>query len=436
VASTISRTSGLAMAVLTMAAALLMSESPAQAGLSTTFTVNSTGDQPDANLADSPNRCDVNLANPGRQCTLRAAIQEANNTAGADRIEFSIGGSAGVKTIRPDSDLPNVTEALFIDGYSQPGARRNTQQIGNNAVLRIQLDGTNADLLGLRIEASNCTVRGLVINRFAGGIALFGNSNRVAGNFIGTNAGGTQDLGNFFEGVGSSGANNTIGGTAPAARNLISGNGEVGFETSGTGDQVLGNYIGTDRSGTQSLGNDQGGVWFFSANNVVGGPADAANVIAFNGGAGVTVFNAGSTGNRILRNSIFSNVGLGIDLSGDGRTANDPAPDADTGPNNLQNWPVLNSARTGARVTRIRGTLESAPSQSFILRFFSTPPGSPAEGKGFLGAKSVETDPAGHASFTFIPNKKVPIGRRATATATDSGGNTSEFSNSRRVAAP
>ena len=49
---------------------------------------------------------------------------------------------------------------------------------------------------------------------------------------------------------------------------------------------------------------------------------------------------------------------------------------------------------------------------------------------------SVDTDPAGQATFIFIPNKKVPTGRRITATATDSGGNTSELSNSRKVMAP
>jgi hypothetical protein len=136
-----------------------------------------------------------------------------------------------------------------------------------------------------------------------------------------------------------------------------------------------------------------------------------------------------------MSNSIFSNGGLGIDLGASGRTANDPD-DADTGSNNLQNFPVLSSATTSSRSTTIKGTLNSTPDTIFTLRFYSNPSSIPDEGKKFLGLKSVHTDAtSGEVSFTFRPGKKVAVGQRITATAAELDSNTSEFSNPRRIVA-
>ena len=141
----------------------------------------------------------------GKQCTLRAAIEEANDTPGPDVINFKIGGTAAVKTISPTSPLPAITDPVTINGYSQPRAKANTKTSGNNAVLKIQLDGTNAGAgaNGLTITAGSSTVRGLVINRFSGdGIRLeTGGNNTTAGNFIGTDSAGTSALGNAGNGV-------------------------------------------------------------------------------------------------------------------------------------------------------------------------------------------------------------------------------------------
>jgi hypothetical protein len=168
-----------------------------------------------------------------------------------------------------------------------------------------------------------------------------------------------------------------------------------------------------------------------SSDNTIGGVTlEAANTIAFSenlrnlGRDGVTV--AGGTGNRILVNEIFSNQGQGIDLSDDGPTANELG-DEDTGPNGLQNFPVLNSAVASGDATTIKGELNSAPDETFKSRFFSNPE-NPDEGKTFLGQKSVTTNVDGAAQFTFVSARSVPVGRPITATATDSDGNTSEFS--------
>lgn len=112
--------------------------------------------------------------------------------------------------------------------------------------------------------------------------------------------------------------------------------------------------MGTDATGTKKLGNYQGVYVYDASNNTVGGStAGASNVISDNDGSGVSIYGDDATGNRILSNSIFSNGGLGIDLGDDGPTANDPG-DTDTGPNDLQNKPVLTSARTESLKTTIR----------------------------------------------------------------------------------
>jgi Right handed beta helix region len=216
--------------------------------------------------------------------------------------------------------------------------------------------------------------------------------------------------------VSLNGANNsTIGGTSPAARNLISGNVRSGVEVfNGSGNTIQGNLIGPDKNGNALV----------DSNAVDGG----------------VVISSG-TGNRISRNSIFSNGDLGIDLGNNGVTAND-LKDPDAGANRLQNYPVITSAQTFASFTSINGRLNSTPStrlttRSFIIQFFSSPAADPSgygEGKTFLGQILVSTNRNGNASFTFTPALAVPEGAFVTATATNKAtGDTSEFSNAKRV---
>jgi CSLREA domain-containing protein len=440
----------------------------AKPAYATTFTVNSTGDGVAATLPDG--NCDVDPRFNVVRCTLREALEEANannnDATVVDTINFNIPSSncnanSGVCTISPGSQLPIITEPVVIDGYTQPGASENTLAVGNNAVLLIRLDGSNAGFAsGLNITANNSVVRGLSVTRFSSsaGITLSGTDNtRIEGNFIGTNPGGTRDLGNgwglflqsHFADSTNKPSNNTVGGTSPEDRNLISGN-STGVEiTSGGGNKVQGNYIGTTKSGTANLGNSSSGVQvtFQGANNTIGGNGAARNTIAFNGGEGVQIgavpSEAGVTGNRIFGNSIFSNGGLGIDLGGDGRTANDPG-DADTGANNLQNFPVITSAKTGRRATTIKGTLNSpleGKNDTFTIQFFKNPESTREEGKKFIGEMTGVTDTDGVIdgiiSFTFKPQKKVKEGMFVTATATytgkPSGDDTSEFSLPKKV---
>src|SRR3954471_10438190 len=97
--------------------------------------------------------------------SLREAIVAANATPGADRVIFNIPGS-GVQTISVLSALPQITESLEIDGYTQPGAKPNSQAIGSDAVVLIQLDAQKNGHVGLTINAPNCRVRGLAVTNF------------------------------------------------------------------------------------------------------------------------------------------------------------------------------------------------------------------------------------------------------------------------------
>ena len=468
------------------------------------------------------------------------------------------------------SSLPVITDPVIIDGYTQPGASPNTNAsgLGSNAVLKIELDGRNAEdgTNGLSIEAGDSTVRGLVINNFSrpindfsgvgiylarkGGNVVEGNfigtdihgaagsgnwwgvlisntsdnlvggtnigsrnviaanksygieitgalatGNLVRGNLIGTDVSGTVALGNLFDGVRLHGgaANNSIGGTFTAARNLISGNDRYGVHiesNSTTGNVVQGNFIGTDVTGTGALGNGFDGVMLdggamgntiggsvggatnvvsgnnrygivldsfatgnriqgnfigvdvtgvaplgnrfhgvrilSASNNTIGGTGgNQGNVIAFNGGVGVSVVSGG--GNAILSNSIFSNNGLGIDLGEDAVTAND-AGDGDPGTNNLQNFPVLISATRGS--ITVLGTLDSIPNNVFRLEFFASAAcdlSGHGEGERFLGFLILTTG-IENTSFEVTLSATVDAGSFVTATATGGDDSTSEFS--------
>jgi len=260
----------------------------------------------------------------------------------------------------------------------------------------------------------------------------------VQGNYIGTDVSGTTALGNGIEGVNISGPGNTIGGTTAQARNIISGNHGNGigiFASSATGNLVQGNYIGTQADGVSPLGNTKSGIEMQSANdNTIGGTAPgAANTIAFNGGDGV--FMSFGTGNAIRANKIVGNTALGIELRNSvhpllGVTPNDPG-DGDTGSNNLQNFPELAVASSGGGTTVIEGTLDSVMETDYAVDFYANlacDPSGHGEGESFLGSTMVSIGLSSPVSFAASFSTEVPVGRFITTTATDSLGNTSEFS--------
>lgn len=397
------------------------------------LTVDTTDDTADGNTSSIA----ALLADRGAdgRISLREAILAANNTANGvspDEIRFDIAG-AGPHTISVTTDLPTITDAVVIDGTTEP-------DFAGTPVIELDGSGAGPASNGLRITSSGSIIRGLAINRFGDeGIEISGagaTGNVIVGNFIGTDPSGTLDRGNAGHGVllENGASNNTIGGTTASQRNVIAGNDQDGVrmqDAGTTNNLVRGNYIGTDMTGSINLGNTGDGVHVSNSASgaTIGGMAAAeGNVIAFNGEEGVHV--SSGTGIAIRRNSIHDNTNLGIDLSGVGVTAND-AGDGDTGANNLQNYPVITQARiSGAQIT-IDGTLNSQPSTTYTIEFFATGAGDPSgygEGEFFIGSTTVTTDGAGNATFSELLSVPVAEGSAISATATDPAGNTSEFS--------
>jgi hypothetical protein len=280
----------------------------------------------------------------------------------------------------------------------------------------------------------------------------FVSGNSIVGNFIGTNATGTNAIpdvdgislfGSSIIAVTSNNASTLI------ANNVISGNSGDGIVISGTErDTVIrSNKVGVAADGTSPLPNSRNGVLVFggAARNTVGGTHTGdGNVIAFNGSngvlvgdVGVAVFGEAGPGNALLGNRIFGSPNL-IDLGpDDGFTPNDPL-DADTGPNNLQNFPVLTSAVLNTSGTLLTGALDSTPNASFRLEFFTlgTLVSGIPQDMTFLSAATATADANGHLSIG-IQFGALPAGTFIVATATNSAtGDTSEFSGGVQVDTP
>ena len=420
--------------------------------------------------------------------SLRAAINAANSNSGTDTITFNIAGS-GVKTITLLSDL-YVSDSVIIDGTSQPGFA-GTPLIELNG---INLTGNQQS--GIHLNSGSSTIKGLIFNRFTanggGAIEIYSAGNVIEGNYIGTDATGTAKLANNFgieiysanNRIGgttaasrnvisgnstglwvSTGANNNqilgnyigttasgnaalgnsdtgiqvlstatgniIGGTTAAARNIISGNGYAGVLLFASGNQIQGNYIGTDTTGVTALGNGRG-IQISGSNNSIGGTATGAgNIIAYNTNDGVQLDSTSGAGNQISTNSIFSNGSIGIDLSDNGVTLNDVG-DADTGANNLQNFPVLTATIAGSTTT-VNITLNSTPNTTFRIELFKNSAADSTgygEGQTYFGFATLTTDASGNASngLGFV-SSALPLGSIISATATSATNNsTSEFS--------
>ena len=520
----------------------------------TTFVVNKIGDAADNNVGNG--KCDTSTAS-GKQCTLRAAIQEADATSGIDTINFDITSTS--KVIAPGTPLPAITEKVTIDGYTQSGAKPNTLAVGTDAVLKVVLDGVNAGptAVGLDLQSGGAVVKGLNIQRFVVGIRIGGtdnnpDSNIVRGNYIGTNAAGTQARSNLV-GIRIERSDALIGGIDAAARNVISGNEEDGVKvtlgvnhttiwgnyigTTAAGNAalgnggagilidggtdaaigglsaaqrnvissnsfgitlagsnssgthfVLGNYIGTKADGTGNLGNNGDGILISGSDfNLIGtGLVGAGNLIANNGLDGIALTN-GSSGNNISHNVITANTSsgiyalsgpngiaanqifsnaldgirvsltvLGIDIGGNqmigngelgidllggiqdsfGVTANDNG-DLDDGANRLQNYPVLTLARRDLSdgTAIVRGTLNSAAGTQFRIDIYLAAVDGSGHGEGqtLVASGTVTTDSGGNKTFTFTINS-LTVGQVVTATATAvTSGNTSEFSANKTV---
>jgi parallel beta-helix repeat protein len=351
-----------------------------------------------------------------------------------------IGGIAGLLTRNVISgnseygiDLENTASNVVLGNYIGLNAGGSTS-LGNTLAGVGVLAGAQNNLIG----GPGAGARNVISGNAQYGILLNGaNDNTLQGNFIGPDYSGiaAPASDNSYGGIGVWGgaAGNLIGGAGPAG-NLISGNNSYGifFEDPGTsGNRLEGNLIGTDVTGTNALGNWFAGaaLWNGATSNLIGSPiVGTGNTIAFNGWAGLALYDASTTNNSIRGNSIFGNSGLGIDLNNDGVTTNHAGSLA--GPNDLQDFPVITNATTGPG-TMVRGSFNSLPNQNYFLDFYSSRTADSSgygEGEFYLGGIAVTTDASGKAGFTFTNAVFNEAGQYISATATSAGGDTSEFS--------
>ncbi len=297
-----------------------------EAGAGTTIVVNSVDDNDDGQPDND-------------HMTLREAINRANFWPGRETITFNIPGP-GPHTIQPESALPRITDAVVIDGYTQPGALPATD--AEPAAIMIELDGSLAGtgINGLDVYADDSILRGLCVNRFLSGrygwyggtqMNFVGSRSVVEGNYIGVDVSGSVaywEAGQYdfsqANGVAVGPDDNLVGGTTPAARNLVSGFTSAGIAAESTSvdpgaprTRIMGNFVGTDASGTKSLGN-MTGIRLRSSGAVVGGvTAGAGNLISGNLNAGLQINGefGGAPGNVVQGNLIGTDVTGTLPLS-------------------------------------------------------------------------------------------------------------------------
>ncbi|HEV3229185.1 MAG TPA: PKD domain-containing protein [Solirubrobacteraceae bacterium] len=372
------------------------------------FAAGATGNVVEGNYIGTNAPGTAAVANGGPDGGVYIGGNAANNTVGgtAPGAGNLISGNAqnGVDIYAPGT-TGNLVQGNYI-GTNAAG----TAAIGNAKEGVFLEGGATGNTIGGTTPSARNVISGNVFN---GVEALSGaNANLIEGNYIGTNPAGTGAVGNV-DGVAISDApNNTIGGTAAGAGNLISGNTDSGvavYGSSATGNVLQGNLIGTTADGSgvlANLGTDAISIGGGAAHNTIGGTAVGAGNTIANAGNGVEVNGASTTGEQILGNAIFANSHLGIALTSGGN-ATAPAP-------------TISSVSSGPSSTTIAGTATPGTAR---VEAFSNSGCSDPEGAHYLGSVSTS---GGSWSLTV---GQVAAGRGVTATATDpSAANTSSFS--------
>lgn len=272
------------------------------------------------------------------------------------------------------------------------------------------------------------------------GISLeYGSQAVLQGNVVGLNALQNQALPNgTYGGIGIRTTGNRIGGSAADEGNVVAGNDSgVTLYEGAAGNRIEGNFLGVNANLSATFGNGYANVMIYDgSDNVIGGTAPGAgNVISGSYAAGI--FQYLGLRNAILGNRIFGNGRLDIEQLPLGPTPND-AGDADHGPDDGQNWPVLTSALAAGGTLALSGSLNSRADTDYRIEFFHSAachPSGIGGGETLLGAATVHSDAAGLAAIAASFASAATAGV-VTATATDADGNTSEFSPCVAVGAP
>lgn len=422
--------------------------------------------------------------------SLREAIHLANANPGEDDVRLVIPG-VGPHTIHLQSNLPPLASYTRILGSTQFGFAFPDEDTPTQIKVAIDGSAIGAGSTGFT-TGSYCLVNGLAIYGFDTGIHVTGIFSHVYACHIGLDVTGTVAYGNNIDHIIITGYSNTIGGGV-GGRNVIAGaaNGIIIFPNTAR-NRVIANYIGTDVTGNNTIpGNGFDGIsissdenlvsdnvivgygsnnvlisqWAEDApiptenqviNNRIGHHADGSfssfnnncqgisinnasqtsvvsNTIYGNGCHGVLIDGTEATSNLISLNSIYGNAGIGINLGLDGVTANDLG-DSDTGPNHLQNYPVLAEAKAQPFSTKVKAYIDTPDPETVRIEFYANPvPHSSGYGSGetYIGFAKPKSN--GSIIAKLAP---VASGTYISAIAIDSENNTSEFSLSIEATSP
>jgi hypothetical protein len=294
-----------------------------------TITVTGTGD---TIALDSSVTLREAIASFNAAANINADVAPVGTYGSGDTIAFNIPGG-GPHTIPVGATpLPVIARPMIIDGYTQPGSFENTLAVGDNAVINIVLQGTTSGVHGLEVGpgGGGSVITGLVLQRHFFAIQIAGSNVIVAGNFIGTDRGATLSDATTTNNVGinignGNIGNNFIGGSTPAERNVISGNGGGIIMNSQLANTVRGNYIGVNGTGTAAIPNGAAGITIgtLGAASIAG--ATIGGVTAIPGqGAGNVISGNGLRGIQIQTNGLPTVIGpatiqgniLGLDATG------------------------------------------------------------------------------------------------------------------------
>ena len=380
-----------------------------------------------AGTAPLPNGTGVEIAAGASENAIGSSFTAQRNVIAGNRFE-------GIRIHGAGTERNTVSRALVglrPDGAAQPNQRGVV--IAGGASLNT-IGGSSGDLAN--------TISG---NTFDG-VLITGDDtsrNTVRGNRIGTSLDGTAARPNLVGVSIAGGARfNTVGGALNRPASQISGNRSAGVRVAdaGTlGNRVHGNLIGTGPAGTTGLPNGAGVfVTAGAEGTTIGGSGALGNRIGFNAGSGVLIEGAGTTGVNLIRNSVFRNGGLAINLRPASELANvvtaNDVDDPDSGPNELQNFPVITAATGVPGTTTISGTLNSRPSAGHRVEVFRNPAAGPdPEAETFVGVVNVTTNAGGDATWSMtVPTDLSGQVLRATATAFATR-STSELSATRTV---
>ena len=351
-----------------------------------------------------------------------------------------------------------IVNSFLDSGIALSGAGGNTIQgnyLGTNSAgtaasangqQGLSINGSPNNIIG----GSTAAQRNVISGNALRGILISGagaTANTIQGNYIGINAASSGAVPNIIGIFVSDAPANTIGGASPGEGNVISGNTQIGLQIAGagsTGNVVQGNTVGLNAAGGAPLPNGTRGIDIVTgaAGNTIGGTsAGAGNIIAGNSNEGVRVTTG--AGNRIQRNSIYGNTGIGINLGLDALTPNDGL--SVSGGNNGMDYPVFNVAALSGGTLALAGYVGSAAGQpafaNAVIEIFKAD-NAPAdqngaivagdgrsvahgEGRTYLG--TITAGPGGNFN-TSLAVSGLAVGDIITATATSPGNDTSEFS--------